>query len=261
MTTDIELLSKRARQKAARAEAGFFDHPTMEAITGSIDHTLLSPALTNEEVAEHCEEALECGFASVCIPVTAVPEASRVLRGSSIRVGTVAAFPLGAVPVSIKEAEIFWALEHGADEVDAVLNLGSLIEGNKQTIREELSSLRRSTSGAVLKVILEMPLLNDLQVITTLRLAEQAGVDFVMTCASFGAAVTFYQVALLRTAASDSMKIKASGGIRTFASAEILKALGADRLGTSKATSFLKSANGKLQEVNTKSRCLCGSMR
>lgn len=243
MTTDIELLSKRARQKAARAEAGFFDHPTMESIAGSIDHTLLSPGLTHAEIAAHCEEALKWGFASVCIPMTAVPEASRVLAGSNVRVGTVAGFPLGAVPVCIKEAEILWALEHGADEVDAVLTLGSLMEANSQTIREELSSLRRSARGAVLKVILEMPLLNDLQVITTLRMAEQAGVDFVMTCTGFADPVTFYQVALLRTSASDSMKIKASGSIRTFASAEVLKALGADRLGTSTATSFLKNGN------------------
>ena len=245
LTTDIELLSKRARQKAARAEAGFFEHPTMESIRGSIDHTLLSPALTNEEIAVHCEEALRHGFASVCIPMTALPEALRVLSGSGVKVGTVAAFPLGAVPVSIKKAEILWALEHGADEVDTVLDLSSLREGNKQAIREELSALRESATGAVLKVILEMPLLNDLQVITTLRLAEQAGVDFVKTCTGFGGGVTFYQVALLRTAASDSMKIKAAGGIRTFAAAEIMKALGADRLGTSKATSFLKSANGE----------------
>ncbi len=237
--TDIELLSKRARQKAARAEAGFFDHPTMESIKGSIDHTLLFPASTSAEIAAHCEEALRFGFASVCIPMTGVAEASRVLRGSTVKVGTVAAFPLGASPASIKSSEILWALENGADEVDAVLNLSAIREGDKQTIRDELLTLRKAASGAVLKVILEMPLLNDLQVITTLRLAEQAGVDFVKTCTGFGGAVTFYQVALLRTAASDSMKIKAAGGIKTFAAAEILKALGADRLGTSRATSFL----------------------
>lgn len=85
-----------------------------------------------------------------------------------------------------------------------------------------------------------MPLLGDLQVITTLRLAEQAGVDFVKTCTGFGGAVTFYHVALLQTAASGSMKIKAAGGIKTFAAAKILKALGADRLGTSKAMDFLR---------------------
>lgn len=238
--TDIELLSKRARQKAARAEAGFFDHPTMESIISSIDHTLLFPASTSSEIAAHCEEALEYGFASVCIPMTAVPEASRILRGSNVKVGTVAAFPLGATPASIKSTEILWALEHGADEVDTVLDLSAIREGNMQAIREELASLREAASGAVLKVILEMPLLDNIQVITTLRLAEQARVDFVKTCTGFGSAVTFYQVALLRTAASDSMKIKAAGGIRTFAAARILKALGADRLGTSKATQFLK---------------------
>lgn len=243
--TDIELLSKRARQKAARAEAGFFDHPTMESIIGSIDHTLLSPASTSAEIAAHCEEALRFDFASVCVPMTAVAEALRVLKGSNVKVGTVAAFPLGASPVSIKCAEILWAIEHGADEVDAVLDLSAIREGNRQAVREELSSLREAASGAVLKVILEIPLLNDIQAVTTLRLAEQAGVDFVKTGTGFGSAVTFYQVALLRTAASDPMKIKAAGGIRTFAAAEILKALGADRLGTSKAVDFLKGVNSE----------------
>lgn len=239
MTTDIELLSKRARRKAARAEAGFFDHPTVESIKGSIDHTLLLPGSTSTEIEAHCEDAIRFGFASVCIPMTGVALASRILKGSNVKVGTVTAYPLGASSVSIKSSEILWALEHGADEIDAVLNLSAIREGDRETIRDELLTLRKAAYGAVLKVVLEMPLLNDIQVITTLRLAEQAGVDFVKTCTGFGGAVTFYQVALLRTAASDSMKIKAGGGIKTFAEAEILKALGADRLGTSRATSFL----------------------
>ncbi|MDO9508293.1 MAG: deoxyribose-phosphate aldolase [Thermovirgaceae bacterium] len=237
--TDIELLSKRAHMKAARAEAGFFDHPSRGSIIASIDHTLLSPASTPAEIAVHCEEALKYGFASVCVPITSVPEAHRVLKGSNVKVGTVSAFPLGTIPVSIKSAEILWALEHGADEVDAVLDLSAIRRGDKQAVSEELRSLREAASGSVLKVILEMPLINDTQVITTLRQAEQAGVDFVKTCTGFGGGVTFYHVALLRTAASDSMKVKAAGGIKTYADAEILKALGADRIGTSKAISFL----------------------
>ncbi len=237
--TDIELLSKRARLKAARAEAGFFDHPARESIIGAIDHTLLSPASTPAEIAIHCDEAVKFGFASVCIPMTSVPEAYRVLKGSTVKVGTLAAFPLGTTPVSIKSAEISWALEHGADEVDVVLDLSAIRGGEKQHVRDELFSLREAASGAVLKVILEMPLLDDSQAINTLRLAEQAGVDFVKTCTGFSGAVTFYQVALLRTAASDSMKIKAEGGIKTYAAAEILKALGADRIGTSMASDLL----------------------
>lgn len=239
--TDIELLSKRASLKAARAEAGFFDHPARELIIGAIDHTMLSPASTSAEIAIHCEEAVKFGFASVCIPMISVPEAHRVLKGSNVKVGTVAAFPLGTTPVSIKSAEIFWALEHGADEVDVVLDISAIREGEKQSVRDELSSLRKASSGAVLKVILEMPLLNDSQAVTTLRMAEQAGVDFVKTCTGFSGGVTFYQVALLRTAASGSIKIKAAGGIKTYTAAEILHALGADRIGTSTAADFLKA--------------------
>ncbi len=147
-------------------------------------------------------------------------------------------FPLGASPMEIKISEINWAIDQGADEIDAVLNIPAARESNRQFIREELFALREAAQGKILKLILEMPLLNDTQIITTLRLAEQAGVDYVKTCTGFAGSVTYYHVALLRTAASATMKIKASAGIKTYAAAEILMGLGADRLGTSKATQF-----------------------
>ncbi|HPD97706.1 MAG TPA: deoxyribose-phosphate aldolase [Synergistales bacterium] len=238
--TDIELLSQRARQKAARAEAGFYDRPSPNSIRESIDHTLLFPAPVAEEISVLCEEAVRFGFASVCVPMTSLPEAVRILTGTGVRVGTVAGFPLGASPLSIKASEIRWAIEHGADEIDTVINIPAARESNRQMIREELFALREAAQGKTLKVILEMPLLNDTQIITTLRLAEQAGVDYVKTCTGFAGSVTYYHVALLRTAASATMKIKASAGIRTYAAAEILMGLGADRLGTSSATKFLE---------------------
>jgi len=222
--TDIELLSKRARIKAAKAEAGLFERPSPERVRGSIDHTLLAAGASVEDVAALCDEAVRFGFASVCVPLSCVPDARRFLSGSAVKVSSVAAFPLGATPIPVKTAEVRWALDNGADEVDAVV---------------DIRAARALDRGAVLKVILEMPLLNDVQAVTAVMLAEQAGVDFVKTCTGFAGGVTFYHVALLRTAASDRVRIKASGGIRTYAAAEILVALGADRLGTSKATQFL----------------------
>ena len=226
--TDIELLSGRARLKAAKAEAGFFEHPPEDRIRRSIDHTLLSAGTTADDVAILCDEAVRFGFASVCVPLNCVTDARRSLSGTEVKVSSVASFPLGASPIPVKTAEVRWALENGAEEMDVVLD-----------IREDLAALRDVSRGAVLKVILEMPILNDAQAVTALLLAEQAGVDYVKTCTGFAGGVTFYHVALLKTAASDRVRIKASGGIRTYAAAEILVALGADRLGTSKATQFL----------------------
>jgi len=239
MTTDIELLSKRARIKAAKAEAGFFERPSPEKIRRAIDHTLLAAGTTSREISDLCEEAVRFGFASVCIPPVFVPEAVRILSGTEVKVSTVAGFPLGASPLSIKTAEVIWAIENGAQEIDFVVNLPAVKMGNKEALREELTALREVSKGSVIKIILEMPILDDTQVITTLMMAERAGVDFVKTCTGFAGGVSFYHVALLKTAASDRIRIKASGGIRTYKSAEILVALGADRLGTSKATQFI----------------------
>ncbi len=236
--TDVELLSKRARMKAAKAEAGLFEHPSPEKIRGSIDHTLLTAGATIEDVAVLCDEAVRFGFASVCIPLNCVPEARRLLSGTSVKVSSVASFPLGDAPISIKTAEVRWALENGADEMDAVVDIRAVRALDKKAVREDLASLREASRGAALKVILEMPLLNADQAIMALMAAEQIGVDFVKTCTGFAGGVTFYHVALLRTAASGGIRIKASGGIRSYAAAEILVALGADRLGTSRATQF-----------------------
>ena len=237
--TDIELLSGRARLKAAKAEAGFFEHPPEDRIRRSIDHTLLSAGTTADDVAILCDEAVRFGFASVCVPLNCVTDARRSLSGTEVKVSSVASFPLGASPIPVKTAEVRWALENGAEEMDVVLDIRAVRTDDKRAVREDLAALRDVSRGAVLKVILEMPILNDAQAGTALLLAEQAGVDYVKTCTGFAGGVTFYHVALLKTAASDRVRIKASGGIRTYAAAEILVALGADRLGTSKATQFL----------------------
>jgi len=238
--TDIELLSGRAKLKAAKAEAGFFERPSEDRIRRSIDHTLLSAGTTINDTAVLCDEAVRFGFASVCVPLNCVPDSRRILSGSGVKVSSVASFPLGASPIPVKTAEVRWALENGAEEMDVVMDIGAVLTDDKRAVREDLAALREVSRGAVLKVILEMPMLNDTQAVTALMLAEQAGVDYVKTCTGFAGGVTFYHVALLKTASSDRVKIKASGGIRTYAAAEILVALGADRLGTSKATQFLR---------------------
>ena len=121
--TDIELLSGRARLKAAKAEAGFFEHPPEDRIRRSIDHTLLSAGTTADDVAILCDEAVRFGFASVCVPLNCVTDARRSLSGTEVKVSSVASFPLGASPIPVKTAEVRWALENGAEEMDVVLDI------------------------------------------------------------------------------------------------------------------------------------------
>jgi len=237
--TDIEMLAQKAGIKAARAEAGFYEKPEIDEIRHSIDHTLLSAASTKEDIKTLCEEAHAYGFAAVCVPSLWVPCARKYLAGKPQKVVAAIAFPLGALPLEVKVNEINWAIENGAEELDVVATISDIIDENKQAVREEFRTLREATSGKCLKIIIETPLLNDRQKFLCVNIAEQTGVDYLKTGTGFAGPVTFYDVAFLRTVASDSLHIKASGGIRTLVSAGILRALGADRLGASRATSFL----------------------
>jgi deoxyribose-phosphate aldolase len=236
--TDIEMLAQKAGIKAARAEAGFYEKPRIDEIRHSIDHTLLSASSTKDDIKTLCDEAHAYGFAAVCVPSVWVPLAKNQLEGKPQKIVAAIAFPLGTVPVEVKANEINWAIKKGADELDVVATISNIIEENKEAVREEFRALREAASGKCLKVIIETPLLNDRQKFLCVNIAEQTGVDYLKTGTGFAGPVTFYDVAFLRTVASDNLHIKASGGIRTLVSAAILRALGADRLGASQATSF-----------------------
>lgn len=237
--TDIEMLAQKAGKKAARAEAGFYEKPGIEEIRRSIDHTLLSASSTREDIRRLCEEAELYRFASVCVPPLWTPYAKRCLDGKPQKVAVAIAFPLGALPLEVKIKEIEWARKNGADEFDVVASVSDIISEDRPAVREEFKAVREATSGKCLKMIIETPLLNDRQKFLCVNIAEQTGVDYLKTGTGFAGPATFYDVAFLRTVASDSLLVKASGGIRTLVSAGILRALGADRLGTSQATHFL----------------------
>ncbi|MBL3593497.1 MAG: deoxyribose-phosphate aldolase [Synergistaceae bacterium] len=237
--TDIELLAQRARRKAALAEAGLLTRPKAEAIRAIIDHTLLRTSAREEDIVRLCNEAAQEGFASVCVPLAWVPLAAQVLTGESVNVGTVAAFPLGAYPLELKLAEIEWAVANGAHEIDVVLHVGKLLDGKKEETLAEMEGFRAASQGRCLKVIVETPCLNDVQKVTVARLASQAKVDFIKTCTGFGGPASLYDVALLKSAAGDDVKIKASGGIRNEAQALAMMAVGADRIGTSQGLAIL----------------------
>ncbi|MDN5318933.1 deoxyribose-phosphate aldolase [Thermovirga lienii] len=239
----IEMLAKRAGITAAKAEAGFYERVKKEDVIGSIDHTLLSGTASPEEIINLCEEAVENQFAGVCIYPAWVPLAREVLQDKPQKICTVVAFPSGALPAVLKAKEIEWARENGADEVDVVLNIVNILKNDKKALLEELKTLREAAGDICLKAIIETNLLTNHQKAMCVTLAEEARIDYIKTGTGEKGPVTFFDVAFLKSLTSDSsgLKIKAAGGIRSMKAAEILVALGASRLGTSKALELLSS--------------------
>jgi len=233
----VELLAKRAGKTAARAEAGFYDRPDKEKVIRSIDHTLLSGTAQADSIVRLCEEAVENQFSAVCIPPVWVPLARETLEDKAPRVCTTIAFPSGALPLSLKVQEIEWAKESGADEVDVVLNISNILRNDKKALFEELSTLREASGNLCLKIIIEANLLTNHQKAMCVTIAEQTGINYIKTGTGYNGPASFFDVAFLKSLTSDSsgLKVKASGGIRSLKAAEILVALGASRIGTSKA--------------------------
>lgn len=231
--TDVDMLSQRASRRAALAEAGLLSRPSPETIPGIIDHTLLRASMTSVDVERLCKEAVENGFAAVCIPSSLISVAATALKDTGILPACVIGFPLGAIPTEIKVAEAAWAVRSGTKEIDAMINVGWLKEGKKELVLAEMKALREAIPDGTLKIILETPLLTNEEKVVAVRLAAQAGADFVKTCTGFAGAATLFDVALLKSVAGDDLKVKASGGIRTEAQALAMMAVGADRIGTS----------------------------
>lgn len=218
-------------------------------LAATLDHTLLRPDCTEAQIAQLCQEARTYGFASACVPPCYVPLAARELSGSGVAVCTVIGFPLGynSPRVKFKEAEI--ALGEGATELDVVLNISALKSGQYDTVRAEIEDLAdlADVHDALLKVIIETALFTKEEIETAARLCAEAGAHFVKTSTGFtsrGASVA--DVELLRRVLPASVRIKASGGIRTRAQALALLAAGADRLGTSNSLAILQEDDSTL---------------
>lgn len=199
-----------------------------------IDHTLLRPDATSEQIICLCEEAVEYGFAAVCIPPVYVPLAVHRLYGSEVKVATVAGFPLGYQQPSVKAFAAARSVAEGAAEVDMVIHPGAALEGKLQAIEEEIREVVRSADGAIVKVILECCYLTEPLKIALVERAVAGGAAFVKTSTGFGpAGATEADVRLLHTAAAGRLDIKAAGGIRDLAFCQRLLAAGATRIGTS----------------------------
>ncbi len=219
-----------------------------ERVASLIDHTLLKPEATEEDVLRLCGEAREFGFASVCVNPHWVRLTAQGLAGSGVRVATVVGFPLGANEVRTKIAEAKSALSKGAKELDMVQNIGALRSGNFELVQKEVAEAAAlaHVSGALLKVILETCLLTDEQKITSCRLAAEAGADFVKTSTGFSTAgATVEDIRLMRQIVGDRIGVKASGGVRTLAALRQMVAAGANRIGTSSGVQIVRelSAN------------------
>jgi deoxyribose-phosphate aldolase len=212
-----------------------------------IDHTLLRPDAAADEIDVLCDEALEFGFASVCINPTWVRRAAERLRGSTVKVCTVIGFPLGANTTEVKAMEARKALRDGAREVDMVINIGALKSGVLDVVRSDIEKVVDAAheSGAICKVILETALLSDEEKVVASALAKQAKADFVKTSTGFaGGGATVYDVALMRETVGPDMGVKASGGVRTLEDAEDMIAAGATRIGASAGVQIVGGAEG-----------------
>lgn len=202
--------------------------------TKLFDHTILKADATREMVEKVCREAREHHFMSVCVNSYYTGFVADELQGSEVKVCTVVGFPLGQMSTKAKAAEAGIAVEDGADEIDMVINVGALKDGDDAVVFEDIRAVREACEGKVLKVIIETCLLNEEEKIKACRLAMEAKADFVKTSTGFSTGgATKEDVALMRRTVGDTMGVKASGGIRDKEKAMEMIEAGANRLGTS----------------------------
>ncbi|MCD2136847.1 deoxyribose-phosphate aldolase [Salinicoccus halitifaciens] len=212
-----------------------------------IDHTLLKPAVTQDEIFELCQEAMKHEFFSVCINPAWVQTASDILEDSDVKVCTVIGFPLGASTSEVKAFETMNAIQNGADEVDMVINIGALKSGNHDLVYNDIKAVCDAAgTDALVKVIIESGLLDGDEIVSASNLAKKAGADFVKTSTGFnGEGAKVEDVALMRMTVGEEMGVKASGGVRSAEDALKMIEGGATRIG---ASSGIEIVSGGLSE-------------
>lgn len=199
-----------------------------------IDHTLLKPEATQDQIEKLCQEAKQYDFASVCVNPYWVPFCKEELKDSDVKVCTVIGFPLGATSSASKAFETAHAIEQGTDEVDMVMNIGELLAGHDQAVQKDIEAVVQAAQGKIVKVILETCLLNDAQIERACSLCVKAKADFVKTSTGFNSAgANTHVVEVMKQAVKGQAKVKAAGGVRNQADMDAMIAAGADRIGTS----------------------------
>jgi deoxyribose-phosphate aldolase len=214
-------------------------------LAGRIDHTVLRPEATRADIERACQVAVDLGCAGVCVNPIWVALARRLLQGSAVKVVAVVGFPFGATHASVKAFEAGLAVRDGADELDMVLSIGQLKEGDLAAVRADIAAVVQAAEGRPVKVVIECGLLSDDEKLRAVDLAVQAGAAYVKTSTGFlGSGATLHDVTLLRQAAGSRVGVKATGGIRFFEDAAALVDAGATRLGTSLTEAVLRSDLG-----------------
>jgi len=210
-----------------------------------IDHTVLKPTTTLQDVEKLCEEALSYQFAAVCVPPLFVKKAKEILGSSSIKVATVIGFPFGYSAIEAKVAEVVLAIIDGADELDVVINISAIKNNDWQFLANEINAILPiiKNKNKIIKVIIESGILTDEEIIKCCDLYGAAGVDFMKTSTGYaekGASIE--AVKLMRKHLADNVLIKASGGIKNFIFAKQLIQAGANRLGCSSSIAIINEA-------------------
>jgi deoxyribose-phosphate aldolase len=212
-----------------------------------IDHTLLKPDATQDQIKILCEEALTHHFFSVCINPYYVPYAAQLLKGSDVSVCTVIGFPLGANHTETKVFETKKAIELGAQEIDMVINIGALKNKEWDVVRNDIHSVVKASGKKIVKVILETCLLTKEEKLKAIELSCEAGAHFVKTSTGFSTSgANLEDVILMKSKILPHMEVKASGGVRDLKAAEEFIKAGATRLGTSSGVAIMKGSSGQM---------------
>jgi len=215
-------------------------------VAAMIDHTLLKPDATRQQIEELCREASQFRFATVCVNPTWVATCARLLQGSGVLVCSVVGFPLGATTADVKGYETQRAIFDGAREIDTVINVGALKSGDLRTVERDIAAVVAPcrACGVLSKVIIEAALLTDDEKVTACTLAKAAGADYVKTSTGFGpGGATAADVALMRRVVGAEMGVKAAGGVRDLESVKAMIAAGATRVGASAGVKIVQQAS------------------
>ena len=208
-----------------------------------IDHTLLKPEATKEQITKLCEEARQYDFASVCVNTCYVPLAKQLLAGSDVKVCCVVGFPLGAMDTVSKAFEAKTAVENGAQEVDMVINIGALKDKDYDYVTKDIAAVVEASKPAIVKVIIEACLLTDEEKVEACKCSMNAKAEFVKTSTGFSThGATPEDVALMKKTVGDVCKVKAAGGVRSYDDAMKMIEAGADRLGCSAGIKVMEEA-------------------
>lgn len=211
-----------------------------------IDHTLLKPEATKEQITKLCEEARQYDFASVCVNTCYVPLAKQLLAGSDVKVCCVVGFPLGAMDTVSKAFEAKTAVENGAQEVDMVINIGALKDKDYDYVTKDIAAVVEASKPAIVKVIIEACLLTDEEKVEACKCSMNAKVEFVKTSTGFSThGATPEDVALMKKTVGNVCKVKAAGGVRSYDDAMKMIEAGADRLGCSAGIKVMEEAKAR----------------